>query len=133
MKRLYRLMLISTKIVPWILAIIYLIGTIFSSIGIDLVILSYLGFTSFIPAVYILIASFTFKSCIWHRLPLYFILVNNIVNYIFWTVLGGLSLGWVIVSILFTLALISILGAYFKNKHNEKVRYFKKLSSADNR
>ena len=61
---LHKLMRVSVKLLPWILAVIYLIGTIFASLGIDLIILSYIGYTSLLPALYILLSSFTFKACI---------------------------------------------------------------------
>ena len=41
---LHKLMRVSVKLLPWILAVIYLIGTIFASLGIDLIILSYIVF-----------------------------------------------------------------------------------------
>lgn len=129
---LHKLTRISIKVLPWILAIIYLIGLIFSSLGIDLVILSYVGFTSLLPALFILLCSFTFEACIWHRLPLYFILINNILTYILWAVLKTIPMGWTIVLIVISLGLVAVLGAYFKNKYNEQIRHSKKLPNADN-
>lgn len=125
---LYKLMKISIKILPWILAIIYTIGTIFASLGIDLIILSYIGFTSLLPALFILLTSFTFKACIWHRLPLYYIIINNIINLVFWLLNGSLPLGWTLIFILLTIGFVTIFGAYFKNKYNEQVKNSKKLS-----
>lgn len=90
---LHKLMRVSVKLLPWILAVIYLIGTIFASLGIDLIVLSYIGYTSLLSALYILLSSFTFKACVWHRLPLYFILINNIINLLFWILYGSTPLG----------------------------------------
>jgi len=129
---LHKLMRVSVKLLPWILAVIYLIGTIFASLGIDLIILSYVGYTSLLPALYILLSSFTFKACIWHRLPLYFILINNIINLLFWILYGSTPLGWVLISFLLTIGLIAVIGAYLKNKHNEQIKNSKKLSGTTN-
>ena len=127
---LHKLTKISIKILPWILAIIYLIGIIFSSLGIDLLILSYVGFTSLLPALFILLCSFTFEACIWHRLPLYFIMINNILTYITWAILKTTPIGWTIVLIVISIGLVAVFGAYFKNKYNEQIRYSKKLPSS---
>lgn len=132
-KVLYKTSLLSLKIIPWFLAIIYLIGTIFASCGIDLLFLSAIGYTSVIPACFIILSSFTFKFCIWHRIPLYFVLLNNIINWIVWVRIGVFSCGMLIVTILLTLGIISIAGAFYKNKRNEQIRNIQKQSSANNK
>lgn len=128
-KTLYKVSLLSLKIMPWVLAIIYLIGTLFASCGIDLIVFSAIGYMSVIPTCFIILMSYTFSFCIWHRIPLYFILINNIINWIIWVSVGALSLGIVITTILMTIGVIAIIGAYLKNKYNEKIRTSKELSS----
>ena len=81
-KNLYKLELIFIKILPLGIALCYLFNTILSYFGINAVILSYIGGMSILPIAFILISSFVFKFCIYHRLPIYYIIVSDIFNYI---------------------------------------------------
>lgn len=81
-KNLYKLELIFIKILPLGIALCYLLNTILSYFNIDAVILSYIGGMSILPTAFILISSFVFKFCIYHRLPIYYIIVSDIFNYI---------------------------------------------------
>ena len=81
-KNLYKLELIFIKILPLGIALCYLLNTVLLYFGIDAVILSYIGGMSILPTAFILISSFVFKFCIYHRLPIYYIIVSDIFNYI---------------------------------------------------
>ena len=81
-KNLYKLELIFIKILPLGIALCYLLNTVLSYFGIDAVILSYIGGMSILPTAFILISSFVFKFCIYHRLPIYYIIISDIFNYI---------------------------------------------------
>ena len=81
-KQLYKLELLLIKSLPLGIALCYLLNTILSYFGIDAVILSYIGGMSILPTAFILISSFVFKFCIYHRLPIYYIIVSDIFNYI---------------------------------------------------
>ena len=81
-KNLYKLELIFIKILPLGIALCYLLNTVLSYFGVDAVILSYIGGMSILPTAFILISSFVFKFCIYHRLPIYYIIVSDIFNYI---------------------------------------------------
>lgn len=63
-RTLHKVMLICLKFIPNILLIIYLVGTILSCFGIDAVCLSYIGFTSVIPNIFMIMTSVTFQFCI---------------------------------------------------------------------
>ena len=132
-KILYKITILSLKLIPWVLAIIYIIGTVFASLGIDLLILSAIGFTSIIPLIFIILSSFTFKFCFWHRAPLYFILFDNIINWTAWSILGTMPFGLTVIILLLSFGSISIIGAYLKNKRNEQIRDFKNNSATDNK
>lgn len=80
-KNLYKLELLLIKSLPLLIAICYLLNTILSYFNIDAPILSYLGGMSLLPIIFILISSFVFKFCIYHRLPIYYIIVSDIINY----------------------------------------------------
>lgn len=80
-KPLYKIELYLLKIIPMLLAGLYLTNTILSYFGIDLVILSLLGGISSIPLLFIYISSFVFKFCLYHRMFLYYILFSDILAY----------------------------------------------------
>lgn len=76
-KTLYKSILILLRFIPFIIALIYVVYTAFAFFGIDLIILGYLAHMSILPWIFIFLASFVFKFCIVHRLPLYYILVAD--------------------------------------------------------
>lgn len=77
-KRLYKFELILLKFIPFILAIACLLNTILSYFGIDLLILTYLCGISFFTLLFLFVSSYVFKFCLYHRLPLYYVVVNNL-------------------------------------------------------
>lgn len=81
-KILYKTEILIIKFIPFILAIVYFINTTLSICNIDIPILSYLAGLSLLPWLFILISSFVFRFCIWHRIPLYYILANDLLNII---------------------------------------------------
>lgn len=79
-KFLYKTELLVLKYIPFLLAIIYFFNTLLSLFDINAVILSYVAGISILPWVFILISSFVFRFCAYHRIPLYYILVNDDIN-----------------------------------------------------
>ena len=59
---------------------ISLANTILSIVGIDLVILSYIGCVSFLTLSFIYFASYVFRFCEYHRMFLHYVVVNNVIN-----------------------------------------------------
>lgn len=80
-KLLYKLELILIKILPLGIALCYLLNTIISYFHIDTIAFSILGGMSILPIIFILISSFAFQFCIYHRLPIYYVIVSDIINY----------------------------------------------------
>ena len=80
-KQLYKLELLLIKSLPLGIALCYLLNSILSYFKINAPILSYLGGMSILPIVFILVSSFVFKFCVYHRLPIYYIIVSDILNY----------------------------------------------------
>lgn len=81
-KSLHKIVLYSVKVVPVIIAGIYLLNTMLSYIGIDAPALSYITQFLFIYLLYIL--SYVFKFCEYHRMFIHYILlilVLNIIDY----------------------------------------------------
>ena len=72
---LYKLKLLSVKILPFFIAGLYFLSTIFDSFSIDSVILNYITF--FILYLFLYLSSYIFKFCAYHRMPLHYILSIN--------------------------------------------------------
>lgn len=70
-----------TKIIPFLMAICYLVNTILSYVGIDIPLLSLIGGMSILPLIYFISTSFAFRYCVYHRLPLYYIVIEDIIAY----------------------------------------------------
>ena len=81
-KVLYKTEILIIKFIPFILSISYFINTALSIYKIDIPFLSYMTGISLLPWLFILLSSFVFRFCIWHRIPLYYILVNDLLNII---------------------------------------------------
>lgn len=80
-KTLHKLELLVLKSLPILIALCYLLNTILSYFEIDFAILSAIGGLSLLPIIFILISSFVFKFCIYHRLPIYYVILSDIINY----------------------------------------------------
>lgn len=75
----YKLFLEFLKVIPMVMAGLYLMNTVLSYFEIDYSIISYFAGIGLIPWIFILLASYTLRFCEYHRMFLWYILVNNIV------------------------------------------------------
>ena len=76
----HKLLLVVLKFIPIVTAFCYLLNTVFALFGIDTPILSHLSGMSLFPWLFILIATYVFRFCIYHRMFLYYILVSDLIN-----------------------------------------------------
>ena len=118
-KSIYKIELVIIKFIPYIIALFYLLNNILSYIGIDLPILSLFAGTSILTILFLYISSFVFKFCIYHRLPIYYIVLSDIIAY--YDIIVGIPIDN---RSLFTLNLIIagvfiLLIVYFKFKQHE--------------
>lgn len=81
-KNLYKILLLLLKVIPMLTALGYLLNTLLLYIGIDAIILSYLVGMSLSTWLFVLIAAFVCKFCIYHRMFLYYILSADCINVI---------------------------------------------------
>ena len=79
-KSLYKIELYLLKVMPMLLAAIYLINTVLSYYDIILPVLSYIGGLSLIPLVFMYISSYVFRFCSYHRMFLHYIVINDLIN-----------------------------------------------------
>jgi hypothetical protein len=77
-----KLLIKSLKILPMLLAVIFLLSTILAYNGINIIILNYLGSISIVPLLFIYLASYALQFCAYHRMFLHYIVFCNILNVI---------------------------------------------------
>lgn len=81
-KSLYKLEIFTIKIIPIVLALICFLNTLLCYLGIDLLILTYIGGVSFLTIGFLYLSSYVFKFCSYHRMFLHYITIVNIISYI---------------------------------------------------
>lgn len=100
-KFLYKIELIGIKYIPIIIALLYFIDTILDALEVEIDALSHLFGLSFLPWCFLLLSSFVFKFCLYHRLSLYYIAINHIISLIDYYIGIPIGLqGWIVGHIL---------------------------------
>ena len=79
-KRLYKAFLLLLKFLPLLLALVSVLNTVLSFFTIDLVILSYIGSVSLLPLIFMYLAAFVFRFCLYHRIFLDYTVVSTIIT-----------------------------------------------------
>lgn len=79
-KLLYKVEILLLKFIPFILAIFQFIYTICFIVNVSVPIIAELASVSLIPLVFLYVSSYVFKFCEYHRMPLHYIVSNNILN-----------------------------------------------------
>jgi hypothetical protein len=79
---LYKAVIVAIKVIPILIATLFLIRSILSCIDVDVTWLSYLCGMSLIPLLFMYLVSYAFKFCTYHRMFLHYIVVNDTINYI---------------------------------------------------
>ena len=76
----YKVLLGALKIIPMLLAFCEICNTVLCFAGIDCYLLSFIGGVSFLPLLFLYIASYAFKFCKYHRMFLHYILITELLN-----------------------------------------------------
>lgn len=79
-KFLYKVELIGIKYIPLFIALFYFTDTILDALEVEIDIFSHLFGLSFLPWCFLLLSSFVFRFCLYHRLPLYYVAINHIIS-----------------------------------------------------
>ena len=121
-KLLYKVEILVLKILPMLLSLLYLIGTILNCFNIDVSLISYLSGVSFIPLLFMYLSSYVFRFCEYHRMFLHYIAFNMIINCVDWYICIPLNNKefltlFLIISCIF---LFVILYLYLKSRSNEE-------------
>lgn len=80
-KSLYKIELYLIKVIPYGMAGCYFLNSVLSYFNIEAPILSLIGGLSILPFMFLYLSSFVFRFCIYHRLPLYYMLISDIISY----------------------------------------------------
>ena len=121
-KVLAKITKIIVKYTPFIIAIGYLIMSILSCFGITIAILPILFRYSFCSFLCLLAMSFLLKFCIWHRLPLYYSAIVDILNTIDYYFVIPISSKSILIIYLIVFILFILIGMYLKERYNVKNR-----------
>ena len=81
-KDLYKVFLLILRGIPYIIAICYVVFTAAFYFGLELNVIGYIGSCSILTWVFLYVSSFVFKFCKYHRTPLYYVLLNDVINVI---------------------------------------------------
>ena len=79
-RRSHKLLIVMLKFIPMITALCYFINELASFFGVDTPLFSHIAGMSLLPWLFILLAAFVFKFCIYHRMFLYYILIIDLLN-----------------------------------------------------
>ena len=71
-KALYKIQLYLLKVIPMVMAFIYLLNTILSYYDIDLEIFSYLASSSVLTLLFLYVSSYVFKFCEYYRMFIHY-------------------------------------------------------------
>lgn len=84
----YKLLIIVLKFIPMLTALCYMTSTIFNYFDYNIEPLSNLGGMSLLTWVFIYLASVVFKFCSYHRMFLWYVLVDDLVNIVdyYWNI-----------------------------------------------
>lgn len=76
---LYRIEIKVLKILPMLIGSLYFSNTVLSYFGIDYEIISYVAGLGLLPLCFLYLTSHCFRFCEYHRIPLYYIVANDVV------------------------------------------------------
>ena len=115
-KTQYKLVLQTIKIIPVLLALCDLTNTLLYLLGFDIEILSFIGGISYLTLAFLYLVSYVFRFCVYHRMFLHYILINNIIGTAEYTVGIPVSdqvffYGWTIFTGLFLFVIL-----YFRKR-----------------
>ena len=85
-KEYYKLVLKYLKIIPMLIALCDVLNTISYFLGFDIEAFSFIGGISFLTLAFLYLVSYVFRFCIYHRMFLHYVLINNIIGTLEYTV-----------------------------------------------
>jgi len=126
---LYKIELHWIKIIPIVIAILSFVDTILSYLDINGATISYI--IALLVWLFLYLSSFVFKFCRWHRMFLYYILLEGIINWYDYTFIIPVSLRPMIAIQLAIVIVFIIIGLYCY-KHDKLPRRKDCCKSSEN-
>ena len=121
-KSLYKIELKLLKLLPYLTALFYLLNTILTYCGIDCIFFNLIAGHSVLSILFMLLSSFVFNFCIYHRIPLYYMSLCSCINLYDWYI--GIPITnkelLIIHLIISGIAMFVILYLYLKSRRNEE-------------
>lgn len=81
-KLYYKLFIVVLKYIPLLIALCYVLNTVMAVFGIYIEPLSNIAGMSLLTWIFFYIATYVFKFCIYHRMFLWYILIDDLLNII---------------------------------------------------
>lgn len=122
-------LLFTIKHSTWLIGFFYFIQIILSCFGFQSIILTYLFSASVVPVIILLLFSRFLGFCIWHRLPLYYMLMADTINAIDFYIGIPVTSKWMLIIYLLLVGICILIGCLIKNKNHGKERDLKKNST----
>lgn len=121
-KTLYLIEIKLLKFIPYLTALFYLLNTILSYFNIDCSMFSMLAGHSIISILFMLLSSYVFKFCEYHRIPLYYMIVIECINLYDWYIGIPIENKEILILhlIIAGITMFVILYLYLKSRSNEK-------------
>ena len=116
---LRKLLIWVIKISPCLLSVSYIVYIIMSILGINCWWISIIAGTSVISTTILLLNSFVFKFCFYHRIFIYYLYIINILNIIDWYFVIKISSKWLISTSLILFIICALFALYSHMKKHE--------------
>ena len=119
-KALSKIELLLIKVIPFIIMFCYALNNILYYFDIEVIFLSTFSGLSILTWIFLYISSFVFKFCIYHRLPLYYILTIDIINYYDYLIGLPISDKRLFILDIIIIGIFLLFIVYFKFKQHEQ-------------
>lgn len=113
----------------WLIGFVYFLQIVFGCFGFQSIILTYLFSASIVPVIVLLLFSKFLGFCIWHRLPLYYMLTADTINAIDFYIGIPVTGKWMLIIYLLLIGIFILIGCLIKNKKHAEERDSKKNST----
>ena len=116
----YKLLIIVLKFIPMLTALCYMSSTIFNYFGYNIEPLSNIGGMSLLTWLFIYLASIVFNFCLYHRVFLWYIFIDDIFNIIDYYITIPISTDNILMlhNIFIGITLFTVLILYVKDNKN---------------
>lgn len=119
----YKFCKIIVKYVPYIIGIWSFIASILSCFGLEFSLGVMIFQPSLLPFICLFACSKLLKFCIWHRLPLYYSILIDVINAIDYYIVIPIASKWMLLIYLLITGMFILLGMYLKERYNRKKIY----------